>query len=68
MNNIELANLQKQFLKRFFTRETKFFLTGGAALVGFYLHHRQTKDLDLFSLESEIENGAALRGVVGSIS
>ncbi len=32
----------------FFEREREFRLTGGAALVEFYLHHRLTKDLDLF--------------------
>ena len=52
-----LNNLQKEFLAEFFKHESRFFLSGGAALVGFYLGHRETFDLDLFTLESEIENG-----------
>jgi len=38
-------------LKAFFERERGFFLTGGAALVGFYLQHRITDDLDLFTAD-----------------
>lgn len=64
MDNVELTDLQRDFLERFFARETKFFLSGGAALVGYYLHHRRTEDLDLFSLVSEIEHGAAIVGEV----
>ena len=52
-----LSNLQNDFLREFFSRENRFYLTGGAALVGFYLGHRKTEDLDLFTLENEIENG-----------
>ncbi len=55
-----LNNLQKEFLSEFFRRENRFYLTGGAALVGFYLGHRETNDLDLFTLENEIENGFAI--------
>lgn len=33
----------------FFACERRFFLTGGAALAGFYLGHRTTSDLDLFA-------------------
>jgi hypothetical protein len=36
-------------LEAFFSEPSAFFLTGGAALVGFYLGHRLTEDLDLFS-------------------
>lgn len=43
-----LDELQRELLHAFFARERDFFLTGGAALVEFYLHHRVTKDLDLF--------------------
>ncbi len=43
-----LDALQRELLHAFFERERGFFLTGGAALVEFYLHHRNTKDLDLF--------------------
>src|SRR5258705_3648182 len=46
----ELTPLQQEVLKRFFRHEKGFFLTGGAALVGYHLHHRVTSDLDLFTL------------------
>jgi predicted nucleotidyltransferase component of viral defense system len=55
-----LNNLQNDFLQAFFLRENHFFLSGGAALVGFYFGHRMTHDLDLFTLENEIENGYRL--------
>ena len=58
--NKSLNNLQKDFLREFFKRENHFFLSGGAALVGFYFGHRETRDLDLFTLEDEIENGFRL--------
>ena len=47
----------------FFANEQRFFLTGGATLVGYYLHHRLTSDLDLFATgEASIEDGVrALR-------
>ena len=41
--------MQKEALSAFFEREREFFLTGGAALVGFHLRHRTTTDLDLFT-------------------
>jgi hypothetical protein len=44
-----LTPLQLDLLREFFSREQRFFLTGGAALSEFYLHHRKTKDLDLFT-------------------
>ncbi len=55
-----LNNLQNDFLREFFSRESHFYLTGGAALVGFYFGHRKTEDLDLFTLENEVENGFAI--------
>jgi predicted nucleotidyltransferase component of viral defense system len=55
-----LSSLQNDFLREFFGRENRFYLTGGAALVGFYFGHRKTHDLDLFTLENEIENGFAI--------
>jgi predicted nucleotidyltransferase component of viral defense system len=55
-----LNNLQNEFLREFFGHENSFYLTGGAALVGFYLGHRETHDLDLFTLENEVENGFRL--------
>jgi predicted nucleotidyltransferase component of viral defense system len=54
-----LNRLQRDLLEAFFAREQRFFLTGGAALVGFYLHHRQTLDLDLFTTEDHLEDGEA---------
>ena len=38
----QLSTLQESFLRASFQREDRFFLTGGAALVGFYLGHRET--------------------------
>ena len=52
-----LNRFQRDLLVAFFAREQRFFLTGGAALVGFYLHHRQTLDLDLFTTEDHLEDG-----------
>lgn len=60
MEKSTLNNLQNEFLNEFFSRENRFYLTGGAALAGFYLGHRETNDLDLFTLENEIENGFAI--------
>lgn len=44
-----LTALQRDLLEQFFARETRFTLTGGAALAGYHLGHRDTRDLDLFS-------------------
>ncbi len=60
MAKVSLDNLQTDFLQAFFAREHSFFLSGGAALVGFYFGHRETHDLDLFTLENEVENGFRL--------
>ena len=49
----KLSPLQRAVLETFFRYESRFFLTGGAALAGFYLHHRSTLDLDLFTLDPE---------------
>lgn len=59
----KLSSLQRDLLRAFFERERGFFLTGGAALAGFYLHHRETTDLDLFTHDpATFERGAfALR-------
>jgi hypothetical protein len=46
-----LTQLQRDVLHAFFSNEKRFFLTGGAALAGFYLGHRVTDDLDLFTEE-----------------
>jgi len=54
-----LDKLQRDVLAAFFAREQGFFLTGGAALAGFHLHHRRTLDLDLFTAEDRIDEGEA---------
>ncbi len=59
MASNQLSALQADFLSRFFQREEHFFLTGGAALAGFHLGHRQTHDLDLFTLENVVAEGMA---------
>jgi hypothetical protein len=55
----KLSQLQLDFLTAFFGRENRFFLSGGAALTGFYLGHRETHDLDLFTLDNVVEAGAS---------
>lgn len=59
-----LSPLQQEFLDAFFRREDRFFLTGGAALAGFYLGHRETYDLDLFTLSDALEDGLAVVAAV----
>lgn len=49
----QLTPLQRDVLHAFFQRERGFFLTSGAALVGYYLHHRDTTGLDLFSTDDQ---------------
>lgn len=49
MSKSQLSPLQEEILAAFFRREQRFFLTGGAALAGFYVGHRRTADLDLFT-------------------
>ena len=53
MANKWLTPLQANFLTRFFATDTGqlFFLTGGTALAAYYLHHRLSVDLDLFTLD-----------------
>lgn len=48
-----LGPLQEAVLRAFFERERGFFLTGGAALVGFHLQHRVTSDIDLFTTDDD---------------
>ncbi len=45
-----LTPLQRDFLECFFEQTQDFFLTGGTALAAFYLSHRRSEDLDLFTL------------------
>ena len=59
MDKYQLSPLQLDFLQAFFQREHRFFLTGGAALVGFHLGHRETHDLDLFTMDDVIAEGFA---------
>lgn len=44
----ELTDLQRRILTLTSDVDPRWTLTGGAALTGFYLHHRTTRDLDLF--------------------
>lgn len=55
-----LTSLQNQFLQEFFKRSfaQDFFLTGGTALSEFYLKHRISEDLDLFTLNQNIDFSA----------
>ncbi len=63
-----LTALQRALLEEFFRREARFYLTGGAALAGFHLGHRETKDLDLFVTEDILEEGVeALRAAAGAL-
>jgi hypothetical protein len=64
-----LTPLQNRLLEAFFRHERGFFLTGGAALAGFHLHHRDTTDLDLFTTDGDaFERGShALRAAVADI-
>lgn len=50
-----LTPLQDAFLRTFFRQPVgqHFFLTGGTALAAFYLHHRYSQDIDLFTLNDE---------------
>lgn len=59
-----LGPLQAEVLTAFFRHEAGFFLSGGAALAGFHLGHRETSDLDLFATSNLLERGdMALRAV-----
>ena len=59
-----LTPLQRTFLEEFFRQPTgkEFFLTGGTALAEFYLRHRYSEDIDLFTL-----NEVTLREASSSI-
>ena len=65
----KLTPIQRDVLRAFFDVEQGFFLTGGAALAGFYLHHRETTDLDLFTIHAEaFERGRhALQAVADAL-
>lgn len=55
-----LSALQDAVLETFFASERGFFLSGGGALVGFHLQHRETTDLDLFTSSAEAFERARL--------
>ena len=50
-----LTPLKRDFLYAFFERESRFFLTGGTALGVFYLDHRRSYDIDLFTTADTLE-------------
>ncbi len=52
-----LHRLQRELLEAFFRGPNPFLLTGGAALAGFHLGHRATKDLDLFVTLPMLDEG-----------
>jgi predicted nucleotidyltransferase component of viral defense system len=49
--------LQDKFLKEFFSESfaSDFYLTGGTALSRFYLNHRLSDDIDLFTQNQKID-------------
>ncbi len=63
-----LKPLQRALLAAFFEREGRFFLTGGGALAGFHLGHRETNDLGFFTPDDVLDEGeAALRDAAASL-
>jgi hypothetical protein len=64
-----LTHLKKDFLLTFYSENQDFFVSGGTALGVFYLDHRRSYDIDLFTLEAKewhrIEN--QLRAVAEAI-
>jgi hypothetical protein len=63
-----LTPFQEEVLGAFFERAKGFYLTGGAALAGFHLGHRETHDLDLFTLAGPLTDGVeALRNLARAI-
>ncbi len=58
--------LKRDFLRCWFAQEKRFFLTGGSALGMFYLDHRRSYDLDLFS--SEEVDGQEVRNLVNKVA
>ena len=47
--------LKRDFLRAWFNRDQRIFMTGGSALGIFYLDHRRSYDLDLFT-DQELES------------
>jgi hypothetical protein len=48
-----LTPIQSNFLIEFFHLTQEFYLTGGTALSAFYLQHRFSEDLDLFTQDDQ---------------
>lgn len=63
-----LTPTQKNFLQKFFKTYLgeRFFLGAGTALAAFYLHHRRSEDLDLFTLDQKL-NFDEVNAEVGKI-
>ena len=70
-----LTDTQQRFLEAFFRDSDEsepFYLTGGTALAGFYLHHRYSDDLDFFTrsegavsdIDSRVVRASASAGIV----
>ena len=67
-NASRLTPFQEALLEEFFRVSEGFFLTGGAALAGFHLGHRQTHDLDFFTTGGDLESGVrALRSAAARL-
>lgn len=63
-----LDSFQEEVLEAFFARESGFFLTGGAALAGYHIHHRATESLEFCTVEDRVRVGeAALLEVASEI-
>lgn len=63
-----LDSFQEEVLEAFFARESSFFLTGGAALAGYHIHHRATESLEFCTVEDRVRAGeAALLEVASEI-
>ncbi len=60
MTRGRLSRFQTAVLDGFFAHERGFFLTGGGALAGFHLKHRETTDLDLFTSSADAFERARL--------
>ena len=73
MTDSLLTPLQREILSRFFDKgagNCGFFLTGGTALAEFYLKHRYSNDLDLFTRANEVlpEGDRILTGVADELN
>lgn len=58
MGKVTFTSLQESIFEKFSKNKflcKKFYFTGGTALAAFYLHHRESEDLEFFS-EKDFEN------------